>query len=292
MTTVNNLLAGVNFDQLADQTIIQAGGGRELLPEGRALVRPFMYIECGNHSEMYKGKAKPVAPYFRLGFKIVGGSGKNVDGKLEKFVLNEGSYPQLVPYFKQQLAFTEKAKTPKWLAALNRVGESKTHLALKVAESALYYLDIGIETKDDGKKYNTYDFSLLQPAVKIDEDEETGELTERAVKAPQLKPEDMMIFLWEHPTKEQWDSIFIEGQYEAQKDDKGNITKPAASKNRYQEECLKAVNFEGSALHNLLSSLEGGFKMPDLSSEETTGVPEVPVTPSEPDVPDVPSIPE
>lgn len=285
MTNAANLLAGVNFEQLTDQTIIQAGGGRDLLPTGRALVRPYMYIEVGNHIENFNGKPKPAAPHFHLGFKVVGGVGKNEDGKVEKFVTSEEFLPTLRLPFKTQLAFTEKAKAPKWLAALNKVGEKKTHMALKVMDSELYYLDISVVTKDDGKKFNQFDFALLQPAVKFDE--ETME--EVVVTAPKLKPEDMMIFLWDFATKEQWDSIHIEGTYEAQKDAAGNITKPAKSKNRYQEECLQAVNFEGSALQTLLGGLDGGFEMPDLSKEETTGVPEVPVVP---DVPEVPNVPE
>lgn len=278
------LLAGLDVTQLNDQSVIQAGGGRDLLPAGRALVRPFMYIECGMHIETYQGKPKPAAPYFRLGFKIVGGAGKNLDGKVEKFVITDGQFPQIVPFFKQQLAFTEKAKTPKWLAALNKVGETKTHLAWKVAESALYYLDIGVATKDDGKHYNTYDFALLQPAIKIDEET----LEETIVKAPTIPKEDMMIFIWDLATQAQWDSLFIEGSYEAKKDTAGNITKPAASKNRYQEEIMTATNFTGSPIDIIL----GGVELPDLGDAGTTGVPDVPSTPTEVEVPDVPDVPE
>lgn len=278
-----SLLAGLNIEQLNDQTIIQAGGGRDLLPAGRALVRPFLYIECGMHVETYKGKAKPAAPYFRFGVKIVGGVGKNLEGKVEKYVLEEGKYPQLVPFFKQQLSFTEKAKTPKWLAALNKVGETKTHMALKVADSELYYLDIGVETKDDGKTYNTYDFALLQPAIKFNEDEETGEVTEVVVKAPKLDESDMKILIWDLATKEQWDSIYIDGTYD-KKDKDGKVIE-TVSKNRYQEECMTATNWEGS----VLQGIAGGIKMPDLDAEKPSSVPSVPETT---DVPAVPVIPE
>lgn len=269
-----SLLAGLNIEQLNDQTIIQSGGNyRDLLPEGRALVRPFMYIEVGSHIESYQGKPKPAAPYFRIGFKVVGGIGKNLEGKVEKYVLEDGRFPELVPFFKTALSFTEKAKTPKWLAALNKVGETKTHMALKVADAELYYLDIGVKTKDDGKHVNTYDFALLQPAIKFIEDEETGAVTEKLVTAPKLAASDMMILIWDLATKAQWDSIYIEGTW-SKKDKDGNVIE-TGSRNKYQEECMTATNWEGSVLRGIA----GGIKMPDLDVEKPSSVPEVPEVP-------------
>ena len=54
-------------------------------------------------------------------------------------------------------------------------------------------------------------------------------------------PDDMYrLFLWSRPTKEAWDSLYIEGEYEGK------------SKNRIQEQILAALDFQGSPLQQLL----------------------------------------
>jgi len=56
-------------------------------------------------------------------------------------------------------------------------------------------------------------------------------------------PDDMYrLFLWRRPTKEAWDSLYIEGEYEGK------------SKNRIQEQILAALDFQGSPLQQLLMS--------------------------------------
>ena len=91
-----------------------------------------------------------------------------------------------------------------------------------------------------------------------------GTITELAVPE-MLNP--IKLFLWDNPTQETWDSLFIDGTYTKKEGDK----EVEVSKNWMQEVILSAENFEGSALHTLVSGLG------ELSTAEKS-----PATPPEP----------
>jgi len=75
------------------------------------------------------------------------------------------------------------------------------------------------------------------------EDPLSGAITE--IPVPELRG-DLKIFLYDSPTKVTWDSIFIDGTYE--KDGK------TVSKNWMQEMIKSALDYEGSATHQLLAT--------------------------------------
>lgn len=283
-----DILNSVNVAALDDMTEVKSGGGsRGLLPEGTALVRLCSYIEFGNDVQEFDGKKKPAARIFQLGFRIVGGIGRNQEGKPEKFVGEDGFFP-MATTFDIPMSFHEKSKAVKYFNALNRVGSKATHFVQKLQEQCLYAMTVGTYTsKKNGKLYNSYDFENLQFAL----DQNTGEERE----APNLKAEDIQVFLWEQPTKAMWDSIHIEGQYDEQKDAAGNITKPARSKNFLQEKCLKALDFEGSPLQTLLMEIGSGGTIPPIQNTpepqaETTQTPTEVAQGSVPAVPEVPDL--
>ena len=58
---------------------------------------------------------------------------------------------------------------------------------------------------------------------------------------------------------EQWGGLFVEGEYPERKNDKGEVTAPAKSKNVMQNKIKSAVNFIGSPIHTLL--VAGGAKI-------------------------------
>jgi hypothetical protein len=72
------------------------------------------------------------------------------------------------------------------------------------------------------------------------------------------------MFLWDYPSKEAWDSLFIEGTWDDGK-----------SKNMLQELCMSATNFDGSPLQQMLMG----------------GVPALPTTPAAPTV-TAPAVPQ
>lgn len=73
---------------------------------------------------------------------------------------------------------------------------------------------------------------------------------------------DKKLFLWNMPTKETWDSLFIDGEYEKEVDGK----KETISKNWIQNKILEALDYEGSKLHELL--VGNGETLDDLPAEE------------------------
>lgn len=79
--------------------------------------------------------------------------------------------------------------------------------------------------------------SVMSPFT---QDPITGESTR--INGAELQAE-AQCFLWDFPTQEQWDSIYIDGET-----DKGK------SKNFIQEKILRAINFAGSPLAGFLES--------------------------------------
>lgn len=266
-----NQLQNIDVTTLDDMTDVKVGGeSRGLLPTGTAYVRPCMYIEYGSHVQTFNGQPKPAAPIFKLGFRIVGGGGLNIEGKPEKYVLEEGKFP-LITTFDTTLGFFEKSKSIQYFNALNRVGNKATHFVQKIAEQCIYALPIGVKKNKQGKDVQDIDFTNLQVAL-------NQETFEQRTGDPALSDEHIQVFLWDTPTIEMWDSIFIEGEFPAQKDDSGKITKPARSRNLHQEKCLSALNFEGSPLQVLLQEKGKSYTIPELPT--TPDVPEE--APSEP----------
>lgn len=275
-----NQIQNVNTAELVDMTEVKTGGGgRGLLPKGTAIVRLSTYIEFGKHIKEWQGQKKPATPQFKLGFCIVGGGGVNKEGKGEKYVREEGNFPFIGTY-DVAMSQHQKSKAVKYFKALNSAGEQATHFVQKVAEQCLYALPIGVEKDKNGNDRNTYDFANLSVAV----NPQTYEPYTDA-DMPKLEEKHIQVFLWDRPTKEMWDSIYIEGEWEAQKDNSGNVTKPAKSKNFLQEKCLQAVDFEGSALQNLLQEIGADYSIPEIPT-----TPEAESAGSVPSVPEVPTL--
>lgn len=283
-----NIAQGVDVSGLADMTEVKVGGGskRGLLPTGTAFVRFASYIESGNHAQEFQGKKKDPALEFKLGFVVVGGVGMNLAGEKEAFVLDPEHPPTISTFDTAQTQF-EKSKAMAYFKAIN-VNKDATHFVQKLG--ALYALPISVKKhKTTGKDQQDINFANLQPAV--------DPLTAEPYTMPELKDDQVQVFLWDRPAnltdeqyKAMWDSIHIEGEWEAIKDEKtGEITKPKRSKNFLQEKCLRALNFAGSALEQLLSS--SGADIPSLvanaAAEAPEDVTEAAAAPQEPITPEV-----
>jgi hypothetical protein len=70
----------------------------------------------------------------------------------------------------------------------------------------------------------------------------TGESKTLDIPAP---VSELKAFFWDGATKEDWDSIYIPGEYPARKDEKtGEVTTPARSKNVIQARIKEALNWK------------------------------------------------
>lgn len=268
MTDLNllNELDAIDYSELQDFNNTQSGGGRGLLPKGTAFVRPVFYVEYGTQKQReFEGKTKDPVPTFEIGFAIVGGSGINAEGKPERYVLEEGKFP-IVKSYEKPISLYEKSQCVGIHKALNRVGNKCSHPAQKLSESPLYQVNVTHEVptkgKNAGKTVHRIDFRDLQPAWDAVRCEE--------IEMPAVDKSMIQVFLWERPSLGQWDSIFIDGFNEAVKNEKGEITKPASSKNFIQEKIMGALNWEGSKIQKLLQEAGKDVALPAASLEAGT----------------------
>jgi len=256
-----------------DMSESSTGGGRQLLEENYYLARFCEYIELGKHAREYQGKPKPAALNFRLGFALFGEGVQSEDGT-----------PYLLRTYDMTLGNNEKARAKQAFDNMNYVGTAK-HFAQLLSQPFLIY--VTVETsKKTGKQYNSIDFAKVGAPVEA--------LSRKPYDVPDIDEELYRVFLWDRPTQETWDSLFIEGTFDDGK-----------SKNYIQETCLAAVDFQGSALHQLLS--DAGLTLPEApkdlegaeeasaekeAAEEEFTAPPVPTAPKAPATPKTPGAPK
>lgn len=225
MNILNNLNALVNETvetQGVDHSITQQGGGNfedVLLPKGTYYGRMVEYIELGKKIPMNAGKptGKPAVLNVRTGFIIY-----TPDGGIKRI----NPFPMAVSSF-------EKAKFKQLFDKMNVDGTLK-HLAQALGKPMAF--DIEQYTTKAGKTLNVINFAGTRPLPKFDPN------TGAPIVLPELDEQFLRLFLWNNPTKETWESLYIE------------------KNNFIQEDILAAVDFEGSALQQLLM---GGVPSPE-----------------------------
>lgn len=217
------------------ETSTGGGGERVVLAKGKYLARLCEYLEYGVQPNHFDPKKDP-KPICRLTFAVFPFStdeqGNRIPGKFDE------------PVFVRSSDFTisnhEKAGLKKVYSRLNwRNDATKNHVAFFLGEAFLVGVDK--KTSKDGKReYNSLDANDINPALDA--------MSGQPYPVPALDDKAYRVFLWDVPTKEQWDSLFIEGS----RDD-------GTSKNFIQDTMLKALNFVGSPLEQLLN---GGATLP------------------------------
>ncbi len=219
-------------------------------PEAGPTIGRFIeYIEIGKQPQKpYQGKPKPPADEVRLTFELLHPK-KNLkeyeDDNKEKRI--RGEYVTI----KIAKKLSDKAKFKKLFAAMTYGRADIKHMAQMLGEAFIINIYHNIVDKD-GKKV-TY--------VNLDKDGAYGigapfiidPLAETKTPVPvrdAIRP--LRLFLFENPTKETWDSLFIDGTKEV-KTDSGEIKH--VSKNWLQELIMSATNFKGSALEAMLGGI-------------------------------------
>ena len=199
---------------------VKGGGGGRLLPEGYAFGRLVEYIEFGNQPQEFQGQAKDPALEFTLGFALTGQGYQNDDGT-----------PYIVRTYNTALSRNEKSRAFKMFKALNWKGTAKSFAQL-LGETFLVKIKQVPKSKTDPTIVSRIDLDGFLPPL--------DPVTRQPYPVAEA-PDDMYrLFLWSRPTKEAWDSLFIEGEYDGK------------SKNRIQEQILAALDFQGSPLLQLL----------------------------------------
>ena len=199
---------------------VKGGGGGRLLPEGHAFGRLVEYIEFGNQPQEFQGQAKAPALEFTLGFALTGQGYQNDDGT-----------PYVVRTYNTALSRNEKARAFKLFKALNWKGTAKSFAQL-LGDTFLVKIKQVPKSKTDPTIVSRIDLDGFLPPL--------DPVTRQPYPIAEALDDMYRLFLWSRPTKEAWDSLYIEGEYEGK------------SKNRIQEQILAALDFQGSPLQQLL----------------------------------------
>ena len=213
------------------------------MPEGYAFGRLVEYIEYGNQPQEFGGKPKDPALEYTLGFALWGQQPDPADPSKFLTYHNDDGTPYVVRTYNTAISQNEKSRTHKLFKALNWKGTAKNFAQL-LGETYLVKIKHVAKSKTDPKIVSRIDLDGFLPPL--------DPVSRAPYQIPEAADDLYRLFLWARPTKEAWDSLFIEGQYEA-KDGK-----PAESKNRIQEMILAALDFQGSPLQQLL--LESGVQ--------------------------------
>ena len=257
MSAVNAAVAAA-IAKAAERTNMneaQKGGGGDYVPpaEGLCRLRFVAYIELGKHHDEKFNKTRDKV---MLTFELSG-------PKHEAKKLEDGT---LLPHrisITENLSLNEKANFYKLFRAMNYDG-SATHIAQLLGNEFLGTV-VHNKSKDGKRTYANLrgdsGYTIRKPYV---EDPETGEVR-KIPAAPQIS--ETRCFLWDYADKAMWDSIFIDGEYEAEKNDAGEITRPARSKNVFQNQIKTAVNFPGSPIAEILEN--GALNLGDDAVTET-----------------------
>lgn len=233
MASVQELLNKVKTVGV-DQSVAKTGGNFELPPEGTARLRLVGYFEIGKHKKEFKGTVKYVDKV-QLVFELSGKGYEphNVDG-------------ELVPIRKTLTLSLSQSDKSRFFQLFSRMRNQDTKHMIELLLPEHAFL-CEIKHSEDGKYANLVEESMRRAAV--DSVQEDGSIVKVPIKvADALTP--MKYFLWDSATPEEWDALFIPGEYPERKDENGKVVAPAASKNLIQNKIKEAQNFAKSPIYS------------------------------------------
>lgn len=219
-------------------------------PSGPTMARFIGYVEVGKRKQKpWKGTAKPDASEVRFTFELL--SPKNireieVDG--EKITTSD------VIGCKVAIKSGEKAAFTKLLNRMAYGREGIINFAQMLGEAFLINV-IHAQGKDRDGNEKTYanmkdaefNWTITAP---VQVDALTAAVTTLPVPEPTLP---LRLLLWDNPTTEQWQSVFIDGERTIKNEDG---TETIESKNWLQRDIVEnAINFANSPLSAMLNGL-------------------------------------
>lgn len=230
--------------EVVDQTEATQGFEFEVAPEGYTTARFVGYVELGKQPQRpYKGKDKPPASEVLLTFEL---NGKKHITEYEKD--GEKKTRTNIVTERLRLSSNEKSGFYKLLNKMAAGRQDIKHMAEMLGEGFLIKIVHNVTEKDGNKKtwVNIKDadgYTVSAPET-FDPVSETS--TPIEVPAATVAPK---LLLQAAPSKEQWESIFIDGTYTRKKGD----VEEEVSKNWIQQTCMNATDFVGSALEAFLA---------------------------------------
>ena len=245
--------------KLSNHNETKASTDFPLPPAGKTVGRFVEYIELGVQKKLYAGKTTYV-PKVKLGFELL--HPKNIrEVEIDGVKTKRADRITPTPY---TLSLHEKAGFYKLYDSMKYKREDIAHMSQMLGEAFVFDIEHNTVPGANGKPGKTYANIKAISAPQV-EDALAGTVKKLAVP-PAMS--ELKIFLFDNPTQDTWDSLFIDGTREV-KDAKGSVTQK--SKNWIQEMILGANNFGGSALEQLLG---GADELPEFQEEATEEVSE------------------
>ena len=244
----------------------QSGGGGTYTPpaEGKAVRLRFVgYFETGNHTEQSGQYAGKKTDRVELVFEL--------SGRLWAPTEHDGKKVPQRMTLRMNFSLNEKATFFKLFKVMNAAhGDTATIMAELLGRE--FIGDI-THTKKGDKVY-----ANLVNVRKAERENDEGEIVPIIVDEPLT---EIKFFIWDIADMEMWDSIFIDGEYPERKNDKGEVTAKAKSKNVIQNLIRSANNFDTLPIAGLLRA--GMTAADEKSLDESLGDDDAsPFAPSEP----------
>jgi len=241
--------------QLPDRT--QGGGdfGYETPAKGATAARFIGYVEIGEREQgEYQGQPKPPAMEAWFFFELLG-------KKHAKEIEVNGEKKTIYPIHREKVPVKggERSNYTKLIKCM-AYGRDMTHPAEFLNEAFLIHV---VHSEPSGEKKTVYanirtkDKGWLVGAPMYNANTDPlGEEDMQPLPVPEATA-PLKLLLWESPTIEQWQSIFIDGTRMVKKKVDGVEVEEEVSKNWMQEAIMaEALDFNGSALEALV--LENG----------------------------------
>lgn len=252
----------------ADANVAKAGGGSYTPPpKGLAKLRFIGYIEMGKHTKKVQGKPDKIEDQAWLIFEL---SGKNYEPK----ELDDGTKIPMRITVKLNHSLNEKATYYKLFKRMN-YEQKATHFIQLLGQA--YLGNVGhfeIPGKDGAAPTVIANFRddagnlTIRPPRLETLDEETGEAVTRVVPVPAAIGEQRCL-VWNSKPEwlgKMWDSIYIpDGEAK-----EGEDEKEQRSRNVYQNTIKAALNFEGSPIHEYLTSKGVDLGIPPVTDAKGT----------------------
>lgn len=265
MSLLAQAKAAAASGKLADQGSKEGGFVRERIPAGPCYMRFVGYIEIGAQPQRpFQGKPKPPAREAWLEFQLFG-------AKHTRKIETDGEERTVYNTIRLKIALKggERSNSYKLLKAMSYGREIK-HFVEMLGEGfrgTVVHADNGLEGADR-REYenlrNDQGYTISAP-VRDEECPETGDVKTVPARVPEATHE-IRLLLWDQPSIEQWESIYIAGERTRTVDGK-EVTE---TNNWLQERCEAATDWEGSALQNIVAASAGD--LPELP--ETGDIPE------------------
>jgi hypothetical protein len=258
---INDLIA--KAAAVEDMTVAQDSVEFEYTPPpaGKTVARFVAYIELGKQPQRpFQGKAKPPCEEVRLVFELLHPK-KNI-----RTIQVDGKDVTVADTIGMTVAkkLGDKAKFKKIFDMMRYGRDGVKHMAQMLGNEFIVTV-FHNEVEKDGKKTVYANLNDAAGTYHIGSPFIVDPLTEESKKVPvpaNIRP--LQLFLFDNPTKETWDSLFIDGHREIKNGDQVE----QRSNNWLQERIMSAVNYQGSALHTLLA---GVADLP-TSEEDASGL--------------------